>query len=524
MDHAAKLYPDLQYATTPEVPNLSEIDTSDSEMYDPKLDGEIPLVDDENIPVNMQDIKSPPLNIPVDEEEEAILQQELPDYESMFKQAEEQAAKEQAVREQAVREQAVQANIPEPQITEDAQPEVDDIQEQIQRSPQSDMADLIKKRNQEKDRLSLSKSVKKVASAFGGLGLGRPVKADLSVYKGLEERIDRPIKDLQLRNELEQEQAKNDPNSALSEMTRQSLIDLNLDVKNLPNFKNLTFAQVQKLYPTLAQALYTKLSAKAKVAEARIQSEAKKQEIIQKTQKEKLDRELKQQELDQRKTENELNRKLKQEENQLTRDLKREMSGINQDKKQFDREVQTHKVVDSAVEKLKKSDAYTLYKGSKEADALLEAALQSGADDYKTMAAAAFMRYAKTAQGDQSVVRNEDMKVLAGGMNIRDILGKIESKSKGSDLTPAELQAMQRVMRKVQEIKKSDITKSYASPIRKTAEKFNYDLGVYSDVLDEFNQPNTITLKTKKNPGDTVTLKDGSQYIIQKDGVTGVEK
>jgi hypothetical protein len=347
------------------------------------------------------------------------------------------------------------AEAPEMQEAETAEeaPEMQDqvaqMEQMIARNPAVNIQEMLAKQAEEQDKLDLLRASAKARNTMLGIKDG-----DMTVYDSLQRKIERPIKQLQLQQELEQDQAKNNPNSQISILARNSLAELGMDMSN---YGEISFSQIEKLYPTLAQSLYTRVAAQARIAEAKIEAAARKAATIQKMEKDKQDRELKQQQLEQQRTENELNRKLKRDENQLRRELQEESRNLNQENKQFSRDVQTHKVVEGAVDKLRKSDGYNLYKGSKEADALLEAAIQAPNNEYKTMAAAAFMRYAKTAQGDQSVVRNEDMKVLTGGLNLTDIYGKIESKTKGSDLSPKELAAMQKVMRKIQDIKKQDM-------------------------------------------------------------------
>lgn len=107
------------------------------------------------------------------------------------------------------------------------------------------------------------------------------------------------------------------------------------------------------------------------------------------------------------------------------------------------------------------------------------------------------MGYAKTAQKDNSVVRESDMKVLAGGTNygsLGALVDKFRAKTKGAVFTPAELKEFKAVMKTIADIKRSEIKESL-NPILKKAEKSDLDASylIDSNVLNDiYNQPPTL--------------------------------
>lgn len=122
----------------------------------------------------------------------------------------------------------------------------------------SDIEKMLKKSEEDEDRVAMLKQGAKLRDAVMGFGLGAELKTDTSMYEDLEKRAQRPMRNLLLKQELEDKQTKSDPNSELSKLARESLGKLGMDMSG---FQNVSFSQLEKLYPSLTQALYTKIVA-----------------------------------------------------------------------------------------------------------------------------------------------------------------------------------------------------------------------------------------------------------------------
>lgn len=398
----------------------------------------------------------------------------------------------------------------------------------IQPLTRNNIDEMIRKQEQEEDRLALWKAGSKMAAAVAGAGSGRQIQADLSSYEDMQKRVERPLKNLLLKQELEQNQSKIDPNSEISKLARKSLAELGM---NMADFDGVSFAQIEKLYPTLAQSLYTRISAQARVAQSKIESEAKKAQIVQQMQKDKEARELKERELEQRKQENQLDRELRKQENQLNRELKREVEATNKDNRKFQNDMKVAQGVDRVVSQMQKSESFKGYNSAKEADILLTEAINSKDVHAKIEKASAFMRYAKTAQGDSSVVRNEDMKVLAGNMgftNVKEMLNKLAAKAEGGQFTNAELASMRTVAQRIAAVKRKELARDYITPLKKKATVYNYDLteSVSPDLIREIEEDQTVELspidqikkKQKENEEKLNKLKAREEELLKKQG------
>lgn len=398
----------------------------------------------------------------------------------------------------------------------------------MQQSSAPNIAEMIRKQEQEEDRLALWKAGSRMAAAIAGAGSGTKIQADLSPYEDMQKRVERPLKNLLLKQELEQNQAKNDPNSEISKLARKSLAELGMDMLD---FEGVPFSQIEKMYPTLAQSLYVRVSAQAKVAQAKLDSENKKVQIMQQAEKDKLARELKERELEQRKQENQLDRELKKQENQLNRDLKKEVEETNRDNKKFQNDMKVAQSVDRVVAQMQKSESFKGYNSAKEADFLLTEAMNAKDVAAKIQKAAAFMRYAKTAQGDSSVVRNEDMKVLAGNMgytNVKEMLNKLAARAEGGNFTDAELNAMRTVVQRIAVIKRKELARDYINPLKKKASVYNYDLSesISPDLIREMEEDQAAELspidqikkKQKENEEKLNKLKAREEELLKKQG------
>lgn len=142
---------------------------------------------------------------------------------------------------------------------------------QTQAQP-SDVDKMIQQATEEEDRAALWKQSAKLRDAVMGAGSGTILKTDTSLYEDLEKRAQRPMRNFLLKQELEDKKAKNDPDSEISKMTRKSLQDLGM---NMQGFEGVPYAQLEKLYPSLTQALYTKIAADARKEESAIRRSEK---------------------------------------------------------------------------------------------------------------------------------------------------------------------------------------------------------------------------------------------------------
>lgn len=303
--------------------------------------------------------------------------------------------------------------------------------ESLQQPPiqqQSDIDKMLKKSEEDQDRIDLLKQAAKVRDSIIGFGGGFDIKTDTSMYDEMAQRAQRPMKNMLLKQELENTQAKNDPSSQVSKLTRKSLQDLGMDMTGL---EGISYAQLEKLYPSLTQALYVKIKAESDREQKIAANEAKDQ-----------------------------------------------VKQIKADEKEKANYFKTQTSIDRMISQMQKGKSFVGYEQAKQAKALLQDAVTSKDLQKKVQNAAGFMNYAKVAQGDDSVVRSEDMKVLAGSMGFAspsEMLSKIASRAQGSPFSPAELQMMGKVVDTIISIKKSNL-RQQISPLRKRAEANNYDL------------------------------------------------
>lgn len=220
----------------------------------------------------------------------------------------------------------------------------------------------------------------------------------------------------------------------------------------------------------------------------------------------------------------------------MAADSRREMADLARDQKAETKEEQNKLKVQASVDKqvsqLLKSKDYEAYNTAKDAVSAVNAAIESGD---KTASGSAFMQFAKIAQGDNSVVRDGDMAVLAGSYNYTspsEMLSKLAAKARGGNFNEQELKQMRAVAERVQQIKGERVQK-LVSPIVKRAEASNLNLAETLDpaVVEEFTpkqkelttSSNTRTFKSPQKPGSVVTVKSGKKYRIGADGVTGTE-
>lgn len=197
------------------------------------------------------------------------------------------------------------------------------------------------------------------------------------------------------------------------------------------------------------------------------------------------------------------NAKLKREEMSVTKGEKSEL----QDEKQ---NFEIQKTVDKMVNNLRNSDDYKTYQASKAAQAALDNAISSG---NKTDTGSAFMLYAKIAQGDNSVVRESDMKNLAGSYNYSspsEMFSKLSAKAAGGNFNTQELKQMKNIATLIQKIKAKHI-KEQLAPIQSRMKKYNLDPDeiISPEMTREFSdnsEPKSTTVNKTESLQDTGTV------------------
>jgi len=216
------------------------------------------------------------------------------------------------------------------------------------------------------------------------------------------------------------------------------------------------------------------------------------------------------------------------------------MAASRSEKSERDAESSQFKVqtsVDKMVNNLRNSDDYKTYQATKSAQALLDNAIASG---NKTDAGSAFMLYAKIAQGDNSVVRESDMRNLAGQFNYTspsEMIAKLSAKAAGGNFSISELSQMKGVATLIQKIKERQV-RSQVDPIRERIGKhgLNSNEIISPDILREFSDESgeksttvsegkkTMALPQSQVPGTTIRQKStGKTFKVNADGQSATE-
>lgn len=319
--------------------------------------------------------------------------------------------------------------------------------------------EMVKKYREEEDRADYFKSLAKFRDAVMGAGSGRVLTGtDYSTYDEMKARAKRPIEDVMLKTQLTDNKAKSDPNSQISQLMRKTLGNLGIDMADL---SEVSYSQLEKIYPSLANTIATKIAADARKEQA---SQAA--------------------------------------------DLRREAEAARKSEKEIAKQDRRLSELNKRTENVLKSDEYKLYNNIGTTNALIDEAIQmweDGDDSYKQTTQSAFMGFAKAAQQDSSVVRESDMRVLAGGVNygsLGGLLQKIVAKGKGADYSPEELQGFKKAVEIIRDVKRQDLQKRF-NPIlsRATDADISPDYLVSSDLLDDIyskpKQPEKDPLQQK---------------------------
>ena len=329
-------------------------------------------------------------------------------------------------------------------------------EESPQRSP-SNVQELLDLQNQKKEDEKLisevqqnqsdiryAKRLARFRDAAMGAGLGKNIEGDYSMYDELSEAAEAPVQKIKALQELNNSRAKNDPNSSISKLMRNSLKELGMKMEGLDN---VSYAQIEKLYPSLANAAMTKVASDAR-----------------------------------------------KEDKKMTQMVNQERLA---DKKKADEQAayeRTRTIVNNKIGKLQESKNAP-FKGYQDAKATLNSlenaitAWDNEDESAKIPISESFMKYAKLAQGDDSVVRSSDMQALAGGLNFtnpKELWNKFIAKGMGASFTKAELIEMKNIISAYKKFKKQDLQQRL-NPIKLDAERGGYDLdqSISPDIMEE---------------------------------------
>jgi len=145
---------------------------------------------------------------------------------------------------------------------------------------EEDIDKLMKQAEEREKSAEMDLAVAKFRDAVIGAG-GTGYKSDLSQYERAIKQSKKPITDYQTRlaliearDQINDKKAKNDPQSEISKMLRKSLEDIGV---NVTGFENVSYSQLEKIYPSLANAAATKVAGDAR----KIEAAAKKEEVAQ---------------------------------------------------------------------------------------------------------------------------------------------------------------------------------------------------------------------------------------------------
>jgi len=229
------------------------------------------------------------------------------------------------------------------------------------------------------------------------------------------------------------------------------------------------------------------------------------------------------------------NNEARKETQALTAEMKRQELNTKKENKMLTDKVDAQKSTDKLVSQLYKSDDYKGYQAAKSAEVALDNAITKGD---KTSVGSAFMIYAKIAQGDNSVVRESDMKNLAGSFNYSspsEMFNKLSAKAQGGNFTPLELTQMKEISKLIQNIKAKHVQQQL-SPIqaRITNHGLTAEESIDPAILRQFQSnkapesttisKKSISLPSKQNPGTMINQKStGKKFRVNDDGITAAE-
>ena len=323
----------------------------------------------------------------------------------------------------------------------------EDISSEAKHSP-TNIEDLLKQSRVKEDRANFSKDLAKMRDAIIGVGAGRVIASDTSMYDRRVKESKRPLEDLVLKQELESSTAKNDPNSPISKMVRDSLIEMGLSMKGLDN---VSYAQLEKLYPTLTQALYGKMKSKTDA----LQSQA----IL------------------------------------AGRDATRTAS----------KDAKTIDAIRQSSTRLLTSDEKKAYDNAKNSKSMFRDALrgwdEQGTDERKRIGAA-LATYLKTAQQDNSVIRDSDIQLLIGQKGFKSVgafFQDLQASIGGEQVPKYAIEQIVEVLDTLENSNKKKL-RTRVKPIVKSAIDADYDLSgaLDTELVDEIMTPSVEERAAKK--------------------------
>lgn len=178
----------------------------------------------------------------------------------------------------------------------------------------------------------------------------------------------------------------------------------------------------------------------------------------------------------------------------------------------------TKSAVDRGMQNIRNGKEYKSYNNAKDALIALDSAIASGD---KVEMGKAFNNYAKFAQNDDSVVRSEDMKVLAGGTNYtnpKEYIAYLAAQASGGRFTANELKSMKKMIEIGMKLKGERVYQQF-SPIGKKIENngLNAEEHVDPAEMEEFGKyaPAGEKGASSYSPQEEAAI----SMVMQKNGV-----
>jgi hypothetical protein len=361
------------------------------------------------------------------------------------------------------------------------QPPVDSSQAAPMTTQETSIDQLMRQSEEAEKQARFQKSMARLRDAAIGMGLGTKFETNMEMYDDAIKSAKKPLENFVLKKELEDKQAKSDPNSGISKLLRKSLSDMNID---MTGFESIPYSQLEKMYPQYVQAFNTKVAADSRKDELSI----RRMEAAER----KLDK------LDENKR----------------RDL--------------------YKHIDYSMQKLQK-DFNEFENGRQSAQRAVDIydGIRSGKITPGTADFVQLYDIVKTVDPG-SVVKEGEIKLAQSTISL---WGKIRQKGEGAIngalLDPKTRESFGEILKAIQKQRELSFARKKAQFVQAGASKgLDKDIleqAIYGDVdsskyLKSAKNEETVKFPQKYQPGQVVTLKNGDQYVVQEDGVTGVKK
>ena len=389
----------------------------------------------------------------------------------------------------APKQRATEARKQFSKAVEEVSPEIASktVPAKIAETEEDDISKIMKQAEEKEKSAKMDLAVAKFRDAVMGAG-GTGYKSDLSQYERAIKDARKPITDyetklklIEARDQINDKKAKNDPSSGISQMLRQSLSDIGV---KMDGFENVSYSQLEKIYPSLANAAATKIAADAR----KIEAVARKEEVAQ-NKLDKLDL------INQRNAIGHIDFSMRQ----LSKPYQEYEQGISQ--------------IDSANKIIENVRMGKISPGMADVTALYT--LVKGLDP-------------------SSAVREGEIALSKQAMSLwgRIYAGTKGSISGGDLLDTATRKSIQEILKAIQATREKSFGRQKAALVQagvgKGIDKAVLEGSIYPEVKSQkqAKSGSEDSVKFSKNykPGSTITLKDDSQYVVQEDGVTGVKK